>query len=121
MDEFFKVLYMKVSFNKVKVQVKEISNKIGDTLVNCGTELIVSEKASSGAGIVTGVIGAVIAISFMANALPSAYVSWTNATAAGNAMADASAGDKAVWNLGGLVMVGGSLMIMVGMFFKSNG
>ena len=112
---------MKVSFNKVKVQIKEISNRIGDTLVNCGTELIVSEKASSGAGIVTGVIGAVIAISFMANALPSAYSTWTGATAVNGTMESASAGDKAVWDLGGLVMVGGSLMIMVGMFFKSNG
>ena len=112
---------MKVSFNKIKVQVKGIFNKIGDTLVNCGTDMMVSEKASSGAGIVTGVIGAVIAISFMANALPSAYVSWTNATTAGNVMADASAGDKAIWDLGGLVMVGGSLMIMVGMFFRSDG
>ena len=112
---------MKVSFNKIKVQVKGISNKIGDTLVNCGIDMMVSEKASSGVGIVTGVIGAVIAISFMANALPSAYSTWTGATAANGTMVNASSGDKAIWDLGGLVMVGGSLMIMVGMFFKSNG
>ena len=104
-------------FNKIKVRVQKHSNSFGDKLVDTGTSMMVDEKAQ-GATIVTGVIGAVIAISFMANALPSAYSSWTGATAVNGTMADATAGDKAIWDLGGLVMVGGALIIMVGMFFK---
>jgi len=109
---------MKQSFNKVKVYTKDKVNCLGDHLVNSGTNLMTNEKAE-GTAIVTMVIGAVIAVSFMASALPPAYASWTNATEAGNAMAGASQGDKAIWDLGGLVIVGGALMIMVGMFFKN--
>ena len=104
--------------DELKSKVKKVLNCAGDKLVDKGTSMMVDENAQ-GATIVTAVIGAVIAISFMANALPSAYSSWTGATAVNGTMEAASAGDKAIWDLGGLVMVGGALMVMVGMFFKS--
>lgn len=108
-----------MKLENVKNLIKAKSDKIGNNLVDTGTDLMTNEHAA-GASIITGVIGAVIAISFMANALPSAYSSWLGATATGGTMETASTGDKAIWNLGGLVIVGGAIMVIVGMFFKSK-
>lgn len=94
-----------------------------DRLIQAGSamqtgEFIKDTRAISGIAIISMVIAAVIGLNFLAAAVPTGYVAWINATSAGGTMASASAGDKSIWNLGSLVIVGGSLLLVVGMFIK---
>lgn len=100
---------------------------MGDKLRKTGTDMVTTphlfiedNKAQAAGGFVASLIGIVIVVTFMANAIPTAYDSWTGATDTGGAMENASDGDKSIWDMGGLVIVGGCVVLLVSMFFPKK-
>lgn len=102
---------------KMKQKALEISEAIGDGLINKGSRMMMDP---SGEGSISNIMGAVIVIGIIANAMPTAYDTWASATDIGGSMGNASEGDKAIWNMGSLGIVGGSVLMVMGLLFKGK-
>ncbi|WP_096206682.1 hypothetical protein [Candidatus Methanoperedens nitratireducens] len=67
------------------------------------------------------IVGGIIVMKLASTMLPQANADWTAATAAGGAMANASASDKSTWNTGGSLIPVFGIAIVAGITIRAFG